>query len=243
MKKSVLLAMVMLAALSAFAQGSAPLLEAVEGERVARFVTGDLGRIDLADPAASARAFVESRGEMLRLRGTERFVPVGVSRDELGQTHVKLQQELRGLPVVGGEYLVHADPEGRVIAMNGHYAVDRDLPWYPTVDAWAAVELAAAQAGIADARWESNPELLYVVNAKGNAFLAWSAKASWVSAEGEELDIVYANAASGDLVLRAPQIHRARNRATYNGNNSSSLPGTLVLSETGGSTSARGDVL
>jgi hypothetical protein len=49
--------------------------------------------------------------------------------------------------------------------------------------------------------------------------------------------MIYADAKTGDLVLRAPQIHRARNRATYNGNSTSTLPGTLVLSESSGSTS------
>ena len=237
MKRFLMVALAVLIAASAFGQERILRMHGVEGERMARFVTGDLGTIDLRDPARSARAFLAARADVLRLAGQERFEPVRTETDELGQTHVRFQQHLRGLPVVGGEYLVHADREGRVIAMNGHYAIDSDLPWYPTVDAWGAIERAAAQAGIDQATWSNSPALVYVVNEKGNAFLAWTARAEYVDELGEEIDLIYADATTGDLVLRAPQVHRARNRQTYNGNNSSSLPGTLVLTETGGSTS------
>lgn len=205
--------------------------------RGATFITGDLGQLRPGVRSEAARELAKAQTTLLQVaaEGSD-FETLGTIDDELGQTHIRLQQRLHGLAVVGGEYVVHADAGGRVFAMNGRLLNDARVPREPELSAWTAIERAAEQAGIADAAYDAWPRLVYVVNERGNAFLAWSVKASYTDEDGEEIDILYADAITGDLVQRAPQIHRARNRATYNGNNTSTLPGTLVLSETGGST-------
>jgi Zn-dependent metalloprotease len=203
----------------------------------AEFFKGRLGRLPEGTNGIAAQAFMESKKELLRASGDETFEPIADFTDEFGQTHVRLQQHVNGLKVVGAEMIVHADRGRNVFAMNGRFKASRDLPKDPAMSAWSAIERAASQLGIANAAYGEWPELTYVVNERGNAFLAYAVKASYVSEQGEEIDILYADATTGDLVLRAPQIHRARNRATYNGNQTATLPGTLVLSETTGSTS------
>jgi Zn-dependent metalloprotease len=239
--KKLLIATMLLSATVAFAQNDVEskvrVRKHVDESGTLSFITGDLGRLPAGESAAAARAFLQSRGELIQATGREDFEPLGAFHDDLGQTHVRLQERINGLPVVGAEYIVHADADGNVYAMNGRFAADRNLPRAARVNAWDAIERAAEQAGIESPAYDGWPALTYVVNERGNAFLAWVATASYVDEDGEEIDRIYADATSGDLVLRAPQIHRARNRATYNGNNSSSLPGTLVLTETGGSTS------
>jgi Zn-dependent metalloprotease len=200
------------------------------------FLSGELGRLNGANVAAAAKAFMESKKHLLNAAGTEEFEPIGTFRDELGQTHVRMQQHVNGLPVIGAEYIVHADRNGWVFAINGRFAADRDLPRNAEMNGWSAIERAVEQAGIQNGAYEGMPRLTYVVNDRGNTFLAWSVKVAYRDVDGEELDIVYADARTGDLVQRAPQYHRARNRATYNGNRTTTLPGTLVLSETGGTT-------
>ena len=212
-------------------------IRALDEKGVPTFVTGNLGRLAPGRVEASAADVVREKGELLALRGEEEFVPRGTFRDQFGQTHVRLQQQLRGLPVVGGEYIVHADAGGRVFAMNGRLALDRDLPRQPEIDGWTALETAALQLGIGAESFVDSPRLVYVVNEKSNVFLAWSATAAYLGPEGDEIEIVYADATTGDLVLRDAQIQRARSRQTYTANNGTTLPGTLVLSETSGSTS------
>ena len=202
---------------------------------VPTFVVGEFGKIDKS--AKAAKELLKAQKEILHMTGMEDFDLAGSVTDGLGQTHLKFTQNVRGLRVYGAEYIVHADASGNVFAMNGRFAPGRNLPRDPEVDAWSAIERAAEQAGVVGGKFADWPKLTYVVNERGNAFLAWSAEVSFVDAVGEQRDILYADARTGDLVLRAPQIHYARNRATYNGNNTSSLPGTLVLTETGGSTS------
>ncbi|HYI08790.1 MAG TPA: M4 family metallopeptidase [Thermoanaerobaculia bacterium] len=237
--KKLFTAVLLLSATMAFAQNDIESKiargRATDENGVATHITGHLGRLD-ANVAESAKNILRAQKDLLQATGVEEFEALGVYHDDLGQTHVRLQERLHGRPVIGAEYIVHADADGNVFAANGRFAPGRKLPREATVDGWSAIQRAAEQAGISNGAYEAWPELVYVVNDRGNAFLAWSVKTAYVSEQGEELDILYADATSGDLVLRAPQIHRARNRNTYNGNNGSSLPGTLILTETTGST-------
>jgi Zn-dependent metalloprotease len=235
--KKIFATMLLLTATVAVAQDQRAIrARSVDESGVPSFITGRLGHLQAGNELASAREFMNSQKHLLQATGAEDFESVASFRDDLGQTHVRLQQRLNGLPVVGAEYIVHADAAGNVIAMNGRFAPDRNLPRHAEMNGWSAIERSIEQAGIQNATYGKMPQLTYVVNERGNAFLAYMVEASFVDAEGEQRDFIYADARTGDLVLRAPQIHRARNRNTYNGNNSSSLPGTLILTETGGST-------
>jgi vibriolysin len=198
---------------------------------VPTFVTGPLGKLN-GSPDKAAKEFLKAQKALLKMAGTEDFDVVSTKKDSLGFTHIKMAQKLRGLPVIGAEYIVHADASGNIYAMNGRFAPDNDLPRHPTVDSVGALNRAAAQRGVIVARYTDSPSLVYVVNEKGRAFLAWRSTLSYSNAEGEQLDVIFADATSGDLVAFAPKIHRARNRATYNVNNGTSLPGTLAMSET-----------
>jgi len=240
MKRTLMTACLLLTATMAFAKS--PVAESKlavkdqDDHGVPTFVTGDFGKIDKS--AAAAKALLKSQKDLLQMTGREDFDATSTVIDGLGQTHIRFAENLRGLRVVGAEYIVHADANGNVFAMNGRFAPDNDLPRNPNVDGWTAMTIAASQAGIENGNWiDRKPELVYIVNEKSNAFLAWSATVEYTDSEGFHRDVVYADATRGDLVLRNGLIRTARNRQTYNLNNGTSLPGTLVLSETSGSTS------
>jgi vibriolysin len=201
------------------------------------FIKGRLGRLGAGRMDVAAKNFLEQKKNLLNAEGSETFEPIGEFADDLGQTHIRLQQRINGLPVVGAEYIVHADADRNVIAMNGRFTPNRGLPREASVDGWSAISRAAEQAGIENGSYSKWPTLTYVVNERGNAFLAWSVEVSYVDVDGEQRDTVYADAMTGDLVLKAAHIQRARSRNTYTANNGTSLPGTLVLTETTGSTS------
>ncbi|MFO1533914.1 MAG: dihydrodipicolinate synthase family protein, partial [Thermoplasmatota archaeon] len=70
---------------------------------------------------------------------------------------------------------------GNVIGINGHLAKDdAKLPRNPSVDAVSATARAAAQAGIANFHALGGSSLTYVINEKGNAFLAWMTRVEYV---------------------------------------------------------------
>jgi Zn-dependent metalloprotease len=199
------------------------------------FITGELGKLGPGSAKKAAKDFLKAQKDLLKLTGTEDFDAVSEATDNLGQKHVKLQQTVNGLPVIGAEYIVHSDAAGNVFAMNGRVAADKNLPRNPTLNGWSAIERAAAQLGIKNGAFGDTPSLVYVVNERSNAFLAWTTTVSYNDGQ-EHLDILYADATSGDLVQLDSIIQHARNRRTYNLNNGTTLPGTLVLQETSGTT-------
>lgn len=200
---------------------------------VPTFVTGELGKLAAGSLDKAAKAFLKSQKALLKQMGTEDFDVVSTHKDHLGRSHVKMQQTLRGLPVIGAEYIIHSDEAGNVYAMNGRFAADEDLPRIPTFDSVGAAQRAIAQLGISNARFLGGVSLTYVVNEKSNATLAWTARVSYTDREGrDQISRVYADAATGDIVLVAPEFKYARNRSTYTANNGTSLPGTLKRSET-----------
>ena len=209
----------------------------LDSRGVPSFVTGNLGRLAGGNVEAASRSFLRSHASLLHLEGGEDFEPLNTLRDEFGQTHVRLQERVNGLPVIGAEYIVHSDASGNVIAMNGRVVSGRDLPRVPQIDAWSAIEQAVSQYGIESASYVDKPRLVYVVNEKGSASLAWTATAMHKDNGFDALDRIYADALTGDAVLRDAIIQHARNRRTYNANYTQTLPGTLVLQETSGSTS------
>ena len=204
---------------------------------VPTFVKGELGTLARGERGAAAIQFLrEITGRTFTGTGTEDFVVVRQQQDELGQVHIKAHQRLRGLPVVGGEMVVHADAKtGRVHLVNGQFAPDRGLPRAPSIEAGKAIESALREAGIGS--WEilDKPSLTYVIGPDDATYLAWAALVSYAGEEGLEIDRVFADATDGSLVVRHPQIHRAKNRRTYTANYSSNLPGTLLITEGGSS--------
>lgn len=202
-----------------------------DAKGVPTFVSGELGKLGPGAVDKAAKAFLKSQKDLLGMVGTEDFDTASVTTDSLGQTHVKFQQTLRGLPVFGAEYIVHSDASGNVRAINGRFAADRDLPRNPTVDAASATDKAAKQAGIANGRFLDGAVLTYVVNEKSSAFLAWSVHVAYTNAQGPQVDRIFADATTGDLRLVAPDYKYLKNRQTYSANNGTTLPGTLKRSE------------
>ncbi|HEX9984328.1 MAG TPA: M4 family metallopeptidase [Thermoanaerobaculia bacterium] len=239
--KKVLTALAFLTATVAFAKNPAAeskiQIKDSDSNGSATFVVGDLGRLASVSEK-DAKAFLKAQRELLKATGTEDFDVVGTHKDGLGQTHFRFREKLRGLPVIGGDYIVHADASGKVVGMNGRFAADvKELPRNPSIDAWGALGRAASQAGVVNPSWQDvKADLVYVINDRGNAFLAWTAKVAHVDEQGSQLDTIYADATSGDLVMKDAQIRRARNRKTYSANFGTSIPGTLILQETTGTT-------
>ncbi|HKO54652.1 MAG TPA: M4 family metallopeptidase, partial [Thermoanaerobaculia bacterium] len=237
--KRALAAFLFLVTTAAFAKNGAPnngiTIKDQDHKGVPTFVTGALGKLGNGQKDKAAKAFLKAQKELLQMAGTEDFDVVGTSTDQLGHTHVRLQETLYGLPVVGAEYLVHADAAGNVFAMNGRFTADQG-DRYPTIDPFSALTQAASERGALSPRWESGATLVWVLNEKSAAYLAWRATISYKGVDGPEVDVIYADASgsnAGELVLYQPKIQRAKNRRVYSANNGTTLPGTLLWSEGG----------
>ena len=96
------------------------------------------------EPPARARAFLADFGALVGLSSAERrALPVAVGRvirEPDGASHVRLAQQHGGLPVIGGEIVVHMDERG-ITGVNG--------TWVPGVAVATAPRLPASEAVLA----------------------------------------------------------------------------------------------
>ncbi|ANB58366.1 thermolysin [Anoxybacillus sp. B7M1] len=65
------------------------------------------------------REFLKNNQEIYQINPDTELTLVDVKTDELGMTHYKYVQSLNGVPIDGGEFLVHTDKNGIVKATNG----------------------------------------------------------------------------------------------------------------------------
>jgi Zn-dependent metalloprotease len=173
---------------------------------------------------------------IFRLQATD-LVVKSTRVDEQGHTHIRYAQTKNGLPVVGGELIVHVDPDGRIYAANGS-ARDGE-----TVASVARISGEAARAAALESTvgrrlaTEGDARLVYIRSEKDSRLkLAYEVV---VTGEGAELPIrnhVFVSALTGAVEASITDIHTVLNRAVYSANNGSTLPGTLKRSEGGAAT-------
>ena len=104
-----------------------------------------------SDPQlTTARTFLRTNCDLLRLDDPHaELVLVHRHTDELGRTHLRFQQEYRGVPVWPADVIVHLSPEGHVDVMNGAFVpTPKKLGTAPVLDEAAAAEY--ARTGLTD---------------------------------------------------------------------------------------------
>jgi vibriolysin len=197
-------------------------------------VAGDLGHApgdldDAADPALAMEPLLAEVAPLLQARADQlRLVAMDI--DDIGFRHLHYRQELNGLEVVGGELDLHVDHEG-VLYLAAGSARDLDVPATPGITLEVARAALASDARTADLAAGAGRLVYLVASQGGAAHLAWE-----IAARGERdgepvADLVYVDADAGDLIDIHPSIHTARNRATYNLNHGTNLPGALARTE------------
>lgn len=201
-------------------------------------------------PVEVARTFLRSqKGAMgLKFPDGEWKVNKIIELDEVGMSHVRFNQTVRGVPVFGSEVFVHM--KGNVVtSMNGNYLRSPSSQALRIdVQADDAAELAvenlrdrlmtgAAQENLTrtinSLDLDKNPELVFyspeVLGDQGKGLtLAWQ-----VSVSGY---LFFINAQDASVVAAWDNVHFAMNRTIYDANHTQSLPGTKVCTENGGCT-------
>ena len=167
--------------------------------------------------------------------GAADLAPTRITVDEQDNTHIRYAQMKNGLRVVGGEFIVHVDKDGRIYSANGSARDGQSVSAQARISAEAAVAAALRDTVGRHVGTEGSAQLVYI--RQGNQLkLAYEVL---VNGEGVELPIreyVYVSATDASVLTRASLIHSALSRAVYSANNGTSLPGTLKRSEGGGAT-------
>ncbi len=192
-------------------------------------------------PEGRALVFVDRYGLAFGLDNDSVVVKRVSKSDDTGIDHVRLQQVVNGVPVAGGEAIIHMRGD-TMISVLARTIPDRDqVPTTPSIDATAAraaarmvlaKHLDVFDAVLTEPRLEIfNPSLL-----DGGSFrpsrLAWFLEASTFGRR----EYVWVDAVSGDPLLHFNQMPHSRDRKIHDAGSMDTLPGTLVRSEGEGAT-------
>ena len=195
-----------------------------------------------SSPETAARAYLEECGDLFGV--ARQADQLKTKRSEtISNEHrsvVRFQQTHNGVPVIGGELLVHVDDAHNVLAVAGKTLPETTIGIVPSIAAATAARNAIATVGKAhglDASelTASNPELsiynpMLVGPESGPTRLVWR-----IDVTPRELlpirELVLVDAERGSVSLHFNQVDTALNRQTYTSGNTTTLPGTLVCTE------------
>ena len=194
------------------------------------FVRGDLGRVSGRGADSVLRAEIAPALAAFRVKASDLQLRKSAT-DDAGNRHLRYQQSLNGLAVVGGDIVVHVDRKGSIYAVNG--TARGGLPSsLGSGDIGESAELAAADA---DPRYlgmrAAASRLVYFISPESGAYKAYEIIVSGKRGQDPVRDKVYVDADTGSIVGVHPQIYFAESRKAYSANNVTTLPGTLKRSE------------
>ncbi len=200
------------------------------------------GRLSAADPAQDrATDFLDRFGRAFGIDDPSELSLSNVSAvDEVGLEHVRFRQTYRGVPVTGGEVMVHLRGAD-VVSANAKVLDDLgDIDVQPRVSVGKAAALATQaiteQFGKRKV-WFSDPRL-EILNRGLLGERASATRLAWF-VEARALDLreyLWLDAASGKILLQFSQLTDAKDRQVYDADDPgdgvfNDLPGILVRDE------------
>ncbi len=195
-----------------------------------------------ASTAEAAYGFLATYGKLFGL--TDPAGELSVMRERTfdgGRAFVHFQQIYHGVPIVGGELIVHTDASQNILSASGEILPDLDLDTTPSIKVevarQTALEEVAKEYGVSTSEliaskpevWIFSPALLGGPGAR-LSHLVWRTEVT-ASTLAPIRELVLIDARHGGVVLNFNQFDTALNRRTYTANNTYSLPGTLVCNE------------
>ncbi len=185
-----------------------------------------------SDDRVAERAVVALAQHPRAARATkgQEFRSVATLRDANGSTHVRLHRTYRGLPVIGGDLVVHQGPEAKWAGVSQTLAAPVQVSVRPTVGrAWAERAVTTRDRvtrEIRKLRVEGAPRL--VIDAIGGSpRLAWEVTSGGRYSDGTPSRLLtYVDARTGDVIRREERIQ------TADGDGHSLYSGTVPLQVT-----------
>jgi len=203
---------------------------------VPTFVRGSLGAV--AETLAEGndgpvQAALDRVAPVFKLRREDLTLRT-VRTDLLGTTHARYAQTKGGLPVVGGELVLHLDARGVLYAANGGARDGGDAETQASLSAEDAVRIALADLG---GNAIAQPaHLVYLQPADEPLVLTWEVDVARVD-DATSHALVYVDANDERIVERHPLVHAALARSIHTldnavlRNNKVQLPGKLLRAE------------
>ncbi len=200
-------------------------------------VDADQAPVDTQDSSISVKA--EGRGlQALKAQRPDFLVGAGelstrrVLKDSRGQSHERVAQSFKGVPVFGAQAILHLGADGSVESVTDRLVRDPRVSTTPKLRADEATRIAIGRVG-GSVGLVGNPKSeLVILPEDGGARLTYFVRLETVTAEGEpSLPHLFIDAETGAVVREYDNLQTGRNRKTYTAKNRTTLPGSLLRSE------------
>lgn len=76
-----------------------------------------------------------------------------ISTDQLGMTHLRLQQKYKGVPVWGSEFILHSNALNQLREISGRFVPDLNIDVAASISSERALQIALDDLGPAEYRW------------------------------------------------------------------------------------------
>jgi Zn-dependent metalloprotease len=164
---------------------------------------------------ASANQQTASLAQALGLDGKEKLVTKDVVQDANGGRHLRYERTYAGLPVLGGDLIVHQDAAGATKSVTK--ASEANLAGVDTTPALAAPKAQEAALAAEQGSVDSAPRLV-VWAADGTPKLAWETVVNGRESDGTPSKLhVVTDARTGDVLSKADGIKRGSGTGVFVG--------------------------
>ncbi len=180
---------------------SLPACAVDDGPGAQEFGTGSPEELDRAE--AIAYEALESAVESPALAaGVADLRTLSVKVDRTAMAHTKVQQLVGGVPVWGGEAIVHLASDGALAGFTDTFVPHVDVDTTPDFDAAEAIDLAVASWPDGWSKLTEEPAAdLWVLRHEGADHLAWRVRLHQVNFEAADaMPVIFVDAHQGDVV-------------------------------------------
>ena len=176
-------------------------------------------RAELGELAGPMDEGLRSLSRLHRLDLATGLRPFRADVDELGMTHIRVQQEVNGVPVWGGEAILHIDVDGRLGQHTDQLVHAPTLDTTPALSAEESIALAAADYAAAELDEESGEPTLYVMRQEETDHLVYEVKLVERDAAGNPtaLPVVFVDAHDGTVLWSYDNLKTGYGTTLYNG--------------------------
>jgi Zn-dependent metalloprotease len=194
------------------------------------------------NPIAIARGFLDENRDLFKLRSVADELQFlrNESDKQLGWSHVRMSQVYQGLPVFGYQLVVHLDTQHQVATVNGHFRPDIDLDPTPKVAQADAEQLALddllngqlqpdQRSRVKATILRDKTQLLIYIDRNDQPRLTWYVTIMTDSPLGQWRYFV--NARRAQIVHQFDSAADGKRRTTYSADNSTDIPGRLLIDE------------
>jgi Zn-dependent metalloprotease len=194
------------------------------------------------NPMAIARGFLDENRALFQLRGVAddlRFLRNETDK-QLGWSHVRMAQVYQGIPVFGYQLVTHLDAQNQVVTVNGHFRPNIDLDTAPKVAQSDAEQLALTdlldvqlqpdqRSRVKATILRDKTQLMIYVDQNDQPRLTWYVTIMTDSPLGQWRYFV--NARRAQIVHQFDSAAHDKRRITYTADNSTDIPGRLLIDE------------